>query len=192
MLGVIIGVSAVIIMIAISAGAEATIEEEITKAGGKPVKGRVGHVFMKAELEAQGAIFGGELSGHFYFRDNFNADSGAIAMACVLTALADAGKPMSKCIAPIARYPQSGEINFEVEDKDAAMEELVDRYIDFGEIDELDGITVDCFENQGWWCNVRKSNTEPLLRLNLEAKTQAKLDEMLDTIAPLLGQQVAH
>jgi len=110
----------------------------------------------------------------------------------VLTALAEAGKPMSKCIAPIARYPQSGEINFEVEDKDAALEELVDRYIDFGAIEELDGITVDCWDNQGWWCNVRKSNTEPLLRLNLEAKDQAKLDEMLGAIAPMLGQQVAH
>ena len=68
------------------------------------------------------------------------------------------------------------------------MEELVDRYIDFGEIDELDGITVDCFDSQGWWCNVRKSNTEPLLRLNLEAKTQAKLDEMLGEIAPMLAR----
>jgi len=169
-----------------------SLEEEITRAGGKPVKGRVGHVFMKAALEAEGAVFGGELSGHFYFRDNFNTDSGAIAMASVLTALAHADKPMSACIKPIARYPQSGEINFEVEDKDAAMEELVDRYIDFGEIEELDGITVDCWKTQGWWCNVRKSNTEPLLRLNLEAKTPVKLYEMLEQIAPLLGQQVAH
>ncbi|MCB9847697.1 MAG: phosphomannomutase/phosphoglucomutase [Phycisphaeraceae bacterium] len=168
------------------------LEEEITGSGGRPVKSRVGHVFMKAEMARQGAVFGGELSGHFYFRDNFNADSGAIAMACVLTALAESGKTMSACIAPIARYPQSGEINFEVEDKDAALEELVDRYIDQGEIGELDGITVDCFDSQGWWCNVRKSNTEPLLRLNLEAKSQGKLDEMLATIAPMLGKQVAH
>lgn len=168
------------------------LEEEIVKAGGKPVLGRVGHVFMKQEMALQGAVFGGELSGHFYFRDNFNADSGAIAMASVLTALAASGKPMSECIGPIARYPQSGEINFEVEDKDAAMDELVDRYIDFGEIEELDGITVDCWQTQGWWCNVRQSNTEPLLRLNLEAKSQAKLDEMLATIAPLLGKRVMH
>jgi len=168
------------------------LEEEILKAGGEPVRSKVGHVFMKAEMASRDAAFGGELSGHFYFRDNFYADSGAIAMASVLTALAHSGKAMSACIKPIARYPQSGEVNFEVEDKDAAMEELVDRYIDFGEIDELDGVTVDCFDTQGWWCNVRKSNTEPLLRLNLEAKNKAKLDEMLGAIAPLLGRQVAH
>ncbi len=168
------------------------VEEDILKAGGKPVRGRVGHVFMKSALAEHKGAFGGELSGHFYFRDNFNADSGAIAMAVVLTAVAEAGKPMSQLIKPIARYKQSGEINFECEDKDGAIAELKETFAKRGKIDELDGVTVDCFTKEGWWCNVRKSNTEPLLRLNLEARDDATLQKMLATIAPMLGHQVAH
>jgi len=163
------------------------VEEEIKKAGGHPVRSRVGHVFMKQRLAEEEGAFGGELSGHFYFRDNFNADSGAIAMATVLSALARAKKPMSKIIAPIARYAQSGEINFEVEDKDAALEQLKESYSGRGEIDELDGVTVDCFEREGWWCNVRKSNTEPLLRLNLEARDPEQVKRMVDEVSPFLG-----
>lgn len=168
------------------------VEEDIAKAGGKPVRGRVGHVFMKAALAEQQGVFGGELSGHFYFRDNFNADSGAIAMATVLTAVAESGKPMSELIKPIARYKQSGEINFECEDKDGALAELKETFADRGKIDELDGVTVDCFTKEGWWCNVRKSNTEPLLRLNLEARDDATLRTMVEQIAPMLGKQVDH
>ncbi|MEC9373767.1 MAG: phosphomannomutase/phosphoglucomutase, partial [Planctomycetota bacterium] len=163
------------------------VEEDIIAAGGKPIRSRVGHVFMKAALYEHKAVFGGELSGHFYFRDNFFTDSGAIAMATVLSALAEFNKPMSKAIAPIARYAQSGEINFEVEDKDAALEDLIIRYEDDGEIDTLDGVTVDCFEKHGWWCNVRKSNTEPLLRLNLEARDAELMNSMVAEIEPLLG-----
>jgi phosphomannomutase len=168
------------------------VEEDILKAGGRPIRGRVGHVFMKAALAEHRALFGGELSGHFYFKGNFNADSGAIAMAVLLTAFAEAGKPMSKVIAPIARYAQSGEINFEVEDKDGALARLKDRYEGRGTIDELDGVTVDCFKKDGWWCNVRKSNTEPLLRLNLEARDEKTMKRMLDEIAPMLGKRVEH
>ncbi|TVQ31817.1 MAG: phosphomannomutase/phosphoglucomutase [Phycisphaeraceae bacterium] len=169
------------------------VEEEVKKAGGKPVRGRVGHVFMKQALAEHNAVFGGELSGHFYFRDNFNCDSGAIALATVLTALAASNKPMSKIIKPIAsRYTQSGEINFTVEDKDEALRDLKARFANEGEIDELDGVTVDCFESAGWWCNVRKSNTEPLLRLNIEARNQKLLDEMLEEIAPMLGERSEH
>ncbi len=172
------------------------LEEDIIKANGTPIRGRVGHVFMKAALAESQGVFGGELSGHFYFRDNFNADSGAIALATLLTVAAERGvgstTTMSNLIKPIARYAQSGEINFENEDKDGALADLQAEYAGRGKIDSLDGVTIDCFDTEGWWCNVRKSNTEPLLRLNLEAKTQAKKDEMVEAIADTLGERVAH
>jgi phosphomannomutase len=168
------------------------VAEEIVRGGGKPVRGRVGHVFMKQALSDTKGVFGGELSGHFYFRDNFNADSGAIAMAVVFTVLAASGKKMSDLVKPIARYAQSGEINFTIEDKDAALAQLKEKFAGQGTIDELDGVTVDCFDKQGWWCNVRKSNTEPLLRLNLEARDKLTLDKRLAEIAPMLGQKVDH
>jgi phosphomannomutase len=151
---------------------------------------------MKAAMAEHRCPFGGELSGHFYFRDNFYADSGAIAMATVLSVLAEEGKPMSKLIKPIARYHQSGEINFEIEDKLAALEELKEHVL--GEmnadasIDELDGVTIDCFDDDGWWVNVRMSNTEPLLRLNAEAKNAETLERVVAELSPLLGERVAH
>ena len=172
------------------------VEEEIRAAGGKPIRGRVGHVFMKAAMAEHHATFGGELSGHFYFEENFNADSGAIAMATVLSVLAKSGKKMSQLIAPIARYAQSGEINFQIEEKDAALAELKKQFgpgsKHNGTMDELDGVTIDCFAREGWWCNVRKSNTEPLLRLNAEAKDRKTLDRILAGISPLLGKKVDH
>lgn len=168
------------------------VEEDILKAGGKPVRGRVGHVFLKQALADHGGVFGGELSGHFYFRDNFNADSGVIAMVAALSELARSGKKLSELIAPVARYAQSGERNFEVEDKDGAMAEIRRAYASRGTIDDLDGVTVDCFESEGWWANIRKSNTEPLLRLNLEARDAALCEQMVDEIAPLLGEPAAH
>jgi len=168
------------------------VEEDVLKAGGKPIRGQVGHVFMKQALAEHNGVFGGELSGHFYFRDNFYADSGAIMLACVVGALSRSGKSMSENIKPIARYAQSGEINFEVEDKDAALAEVVEKYSKHGSIDTLDGVTVDCFASDGWWANIRKSNTEPLLRLNLEAKTEAQTQRMVDEISPLLGKRVDH
>ncbi len=152
----------------------------------------MGHVFLKAALAEHKAVFGGELSGHFYFQKNYNADSGAIAMCTVLTVLARSGKSLHDLIKPIARYAQSGEINFQIEDKDAALANLKEEMGDTGHMDELDGVTIDCFAKHGWWCNVRKSNTEPLLRLNLEAKNQKTLDHMLAKISPMLGHRVAH
>jgi phosphomannomutase len=171
------------------------VMEDIAKAGGKPVRSRVGHVFLKSALADNKAVFGGELSGHFYFRDNYNADSGAIAMCTVLSVMGGAhanGKPLSELIKPIARYHQSGEINFQTEDKDGTLAALKDDLGDQGDVDELDGVTIDCFKSEGWWCNVRKSNTEPLLRLNLEAKDKKTLDAKLAEISPRLGQRVAH
>lgn len=172
------------------------VEEEIKAAGGKPVRSRVGHVFMKAAMAEHKAVFGGELSGHFYFQDNFNADSGAIALCVALTVMAKSGKSLSSQISHIGRYAQSGEINFQVEDKEAALATLRKS---FGPgsptnatIDELDGVTLDCFNKEHWWCNVRMSNTEPLLRLNAEAKDRKTLDKVIAQIAPMLGKRVDH
>jgi len=168
------------------------VEEDVRAAGGVPVRGRVGHVFLKQALAEHKGVFGGELSGHFYFRDSFNTDSGVIAMASALSELARSGTRLSKLIAPIARYAQSGEQNFEVEDKDTALAEIRRAYVSRGTIDDLDGVTVDCFETEGWWANIRKSNTEPLLRLNLEARTPELCAAMVAEIAPRLGEPVAH
>ena len=139
---------------------------------------------MKKTLAETRAIFGGELSGHFYFRDNFFADSGAIAFARVMSILSAQDRPMSELVAPLRRYAHSGEINFQIEEKDAKIRELADIYRK-ARIDYLDGITVDCGD---WWFNVRKSNTEPLLRLNLEAKDQRLLEEKLSELKGILGE----
>ncbi len=168
------------------------VPEEIIRAGGRPVRSRVGHVFMKQAMAEHRCCFGGELSGHFYFRSNFNADSGAIAMATVLTAVASSGKAVSELIAPVKRYAQSGEVNFEIEDKDQALAEIREHYAGRGTIDDLDGVTVDCFETEGWWANIRKSNTEPLLRLNAEARDAGLLGRVVEEISPLLGHKVDH
>ncbi|MBL9001805.1 MAG: phosphomannomutase/phosphoglucomutase [Phycisphaerae bacterium] len=171
------------------------VAEEITKAGGKAVRSRVGHVFLKQAMAEHNGIVGGELSGHFYFRDNFFADSGVISMCVVLSILARSGKHMSELVKPLARYPQSGEINFQIEDKDAALATLRKEFAAPSKgatIDELDGITIDCFAKNGWWLNVRKSNTEPLLRLNMEARDKATLSRMLAEVSPKLGRRVEH
>ncbi len=168
------------------------VQEEVERAGGVPVRGKVGHVFMKKSLREHRGAFGGELSGHFYFRDNFYADSGAIAMAVVVSELARSRAPMSEILAPIARYAQSGEINFEARDKDASLADVRAAFATRGSIDELDGVTVDCFDTEGWWANIRKSNTEPLLRLNLEARSPELAQRMTDEIAPMLGTRVEH
>jgi phosphomannomutase len=160
------------------------VADEVKAAGGVPRRDRVGHAFLKKTLADTKAVFGGELSGHFYFRDNFFADSGAIAFARVLSILSAQRGPLSKLIGPLRRYSQTGEINFQVEDKDAKIRELADAYKKM-QIDYLDGITVDAGD---WWFNVRKSNTEPLLRLNLEAKTKEMLDQKFAELKKILGE----
>jgi phosphomannomutase len=165
------------------------VPEEIKSAGGVPKRERVGHAFIKKTMAETQAVFGGELSGHFYFRDNFYADSGAIAFARLLSVLSAQDKPLSSLISPLHRYSSSGELNFQVEDKDAKIRELGDRYKK-GQIDYLDGITI---ELDDWWFNVRKSNTEPMLRLNLEARTPAMLAEKLGELKKILGEpMVGH
>lgn len=164
------------------------VAEEIIKHGGTPRRERVGHAYMKKALRDSHAVFGGELSGHFYYRDNFYADSGLITLVHILNIVAQARKPVSELIQPLRRYSASGEINFEVEDKQAKMEELAKRFAE-GKIDYLDGVTVGF---KDWWFNCRPSNTEPFLRLNIEAKTADLLREKLGEIEAQLGQPVLH
>jgi len=160
-----------------------SLAEMVKEAGWRPVRSRVGHVFMKERMRENDAIFGGELSGHFYF------DSGAIALACVLSGLAGADGPMSAQIDPARRrYCQSGEINFKTEDKDVALDDLRRAY-PAATVDELDGITLDCGQ---WWCNVRSSNTEPLLRLNLEGPDAATVNRLVEEVSRHLGTRVEH
>ena len=159
------------------------VAEEVLAAGGTPRRERVGHAFMKNTLAETKAVFGGELSGHFYFRDNFFADSGAIAFARLLSVLSAQSQPLGALIAPLARYSQSGEINFQVDDKDGKIRDLAAAYPK-AQIDYLDGVTIDLGD---WWFNVRKSNTEPLLRLNLEAPTDPMRDEKLKELQKILG-----
>ncbi|HEV2755669.1 MAG TPA: phosphomannomutase/phosphoglucomutase [Actinomycetota bacterium] len=158
------------------------VREVVEENGGRPVRTRVGHSFIKQVMAETGAIFGGEHSGHYYFRDNFRADSGMIAALLALEAMSESGIPLSQMLAPYQRYAPSGEINSVVEDQGAAIEKLRAVYAD-GRQDTSDGLTV---EFDDWWFNCRPSNTEPLLRLNLEARTPAlmaaKRDEVLSLI----------
>ena len=160
-------------------------------AGGIPRRERVGHAFMKKTMADNHGIFGGELSGHFYFRDNFNCDSGAIAFATAITHYRIAEDlPLQRTgHGPAAyRYSHSGEMNFEVEDKEGKMKEIAETFSDAA-VDWLDGVTI---QYEDWWCNVRPSNTEPLLRLNLEAADKALMDQKIDSLRPLLGEPVDH
>ena len=164
------------------------VAEEVIAAGGEPVRERVGHAYIKKTMADRNAVFGGELSGHFYFRDNFFADSGAIAFARVLSVLSETDRPLSSLVAPLLRYSQSGELNFRVEDKDGAIRLIAEKYKKY-KVDYLDGITVDAGDD-GWWFNVRKSNTEPMLRLNLEARDAPLLQQKLVELKKLLGEPV--
>jgi phosphomannomutase len=143
------------------------VPEIIRESGGVPVRTRVGHSFIKQVMAETGAVFGGEHSAHYYFRDNWRADSGSIAALCVLELLSRANVPLSEFRKPFERYLQSGEINSRVREPLAVIEAVAVHYEDC-EQDRLDGLTVDCGE---WWFNLRPSNTEPLLRLNLEARS---------------------
>ena len=164
------------------------VQEEIIKNGGIPRRERVGHSFMKKTLRDAHAIFGGELSGHFYYRDNFYAYSGMITLVHMLNILSQSNKPLSQLIKPLKRYHSSGEINFEVDDKEAAMKELSKKFSQ-GEADDLDGITI---QFKDWWFNCRPSNTEPLLRLNVEAKKADQLGKHFEEIKSFLGEPVDH
>ena len=159
-----------------------TVPEVIRENGGEPIRTRVGHSFIKQVMAETGAIFGGEHSGHYYFRDNYRADSGLIAAVAALGELSKADRPLSELLAPLRRYSDSGEINSVVDDQQGRIEAISSQYAD-GRQDRLDGLTV---EFDDWWCNVRPSNTEPLLRLNAEARTPELLAEKTAEVLALI------
>jgi phosphomannomutase len=150
------------------------VPELITAQGGRPIRSRVGHSYIKETMRREDAVFGGEHSGHFYFRDNWYADSGMAALLYALELVSQAGKPLSEVIAPLDHRFRSGEINSEVADAAEVVGAIEEHYRREGaEIDHLDGVTVNF---PAWWFNVRASNTQPLLRLNVEADDRETLD----------------
>jgi len=143
---------------------------------------------MKRTMAENNAVFGGELSGHFYFRDFYYCDNGMLAFIAVLNALTRSTKTLSDLIEPLSVYVSSGERNFENDDKEGTFKKLADKYHD-AEIDHLDGVTL---QYKDWWFNVRASNTEPLLRLNMEARDGALLEKKMADVTPMLGKPVDH
>jgi len=160
------------------------VAEVIRENGGTPVRTRVGHSFIKAVMAETGAAFGGEHSAHYYFRDNYRADSGSIAALVVLEQLCLAGISLSELRKPFERYSQSGEVNLEFADPQAVIERVAKAYEEADQ-DRLDGLTVDLGD---WWFNVRPSNTEPLLRLNLEAATPAEVERHVAEVKAAMGE----
>lgn len=159
------------------------VKEVIAENGGRPLMSRVGHAFIKQQMREVDAIFAGELSGHYYFKENFYTESSALAALFVANLISHSDRPLSELIKPIRRYVASGEINSEVHDTQAVLKRLREKYGDRGKVIELDGLSV---EFADWWFNVRASNTEPLIRLNLEARTVEEMrrhrDELLSVI----------
>ena len=163
-----------------------TVVEVINELGGVPVRSRVGHSYIKALMAETGAVFGGEHSGHFYFKDFWRADSGALAALHTLAALGETDQTISQLFAPFKRYVASGEINSKVADSAGVIKAIREKYAALSEfeIDELDGLTV---STKNWWFNVRASNTEPLLRLNVEADTKANMAAHRDELLALIN-----
>jgi phosphomannomutase len=159
-----------------------TVAEVIAEGGGNAVRSKVGHSYIKQLMAETGAVFGGEHSAHYYFLDNYRADSGLIAAMFVIAELSRAGKPLSEVRAPFDRYAASGEINTQVDDPAAVIERVASAFPGRPQ-DRLDGLTVDC---GSWWFNLRASNTEPLLRLNLEAPTRAECDDHVVELLALI------
>ena len=159
------------------------VKEVIKAAGGTPMMSRVGHAFIKQQMREHDALFAGELSGHYYFKDNFTAESSAMAILSLANIVSRSDKPLSALIAPLRKYFASGEINTHVNrDPKAILDEIRKKYAD-GWLFELDGVSV---EYADWWFNVRCSNTEPLVRLNLEAKTKAKMEAKRDELLHII------
>ncbi|RMI29391.1 phosphomannomutase/phosphoglucomutase [Streptomyces triticirhizae] len=162
-----------------------SVPEVVRENGGNPVRTRVGHSFIKAEMARTGAIFGGEHSAHYYFRDFWNADTGMLAALHVLSALGHQQGPLSELVAAYDRYAASGEINSRVADQADRAAAVKAAYADREGVtlDELDGLTVTA---QDWWFNLRPSNTEPLLRLNIEARDAATVDKVRDEVLAIV------
>ena len=159
------------------------VPEVVNEHGGTAIRSRVGHSFIKAMMAETGAIFGGEHSGHFYFADFWKADSGMLAALFALAELSSSDKPLSELLAPYNRYVVSGEINTRVADTEKSLHIIRESFKqDYG-IDELDGVTVTADQ---WWFNVRPSNTEPLLRLNVEGGNKATMEKVRDKVLDLI------
>jgi phosphomannomutase len=159
------------------------VPEVIIENGGKPVRSRVGHSYIKSLMAQSGAVFGGEHSGHFYFADFWRADSGMLAALYALAELMDTDKSLSEILDSFDRYFSSGEINTQVKDASKSIKLIRKKYEKENEIDELDGLTV---TSEKWWFNLRPSNTEPLLRLNVEADSPKLMAEIRDTVLSLI------
>jgi phosphomannomutase len=157
------------------------VQEIVTENGGKAVRSRVGHSYIKKLMAETGAVFGGEHSGHFYFRDFWRADSGMLAALHAIAALGGSEEPLSQLLSPFNRYFSSGEFNSTVADAPGAISEIEQIFSSRPgiEIDHLDGLTV---AGDTWWFNLRASNTEPLLRLNVEAATVDEMESMRDSV----------
>jgi phosphomannomutase len=164
------------------------VPQIVIEHGGIPVRTRVGHSFIKATMAETDAVFGGEHSGHFYFRDFWRADSGMLAALHVLAALAEDDRPLSRLLAAYSRFVASGEINSTVEDQRGVLEQLEKTYVDQPgvTVDHLDGLTV---THDDWWFNVRASNTEPLLRLNAEAADQVTMSQLRDEVLATIRRE---
>lgn len=158
------------------------VPETIAKSGGTPRKCRVGHAFIKQQMRDVQAVFAGEMSGHYYFRNNFFTESSAMAVLHVANIVCAANRPLSEIVAPLRRYSKTEEINSKVKNVEAVLARIRKTY-EGGEILEMDGVSVD-FDD--WWFNVRPSNTEPLVRLNLEANTRELLEEKLEEVLALI------
>jgi len=158
------------------------VPEVVRASGGRPIKTRVGHSFIKGLMRKEKALFAGELSCHFYFRDFFYCESGILAMLRVFETISESGESLSSLVSPLRRYARSGEVNFTVTDQEKTMNRVQERF-SAGDVSRLDGLSID-FED--WWFNLRPSNTEPLVRLNLEADTEELMRERLTEIEGLL------
>ncbi|ULE33592.1 phosphomannomutase/phosphoglucomutase [Mycobacterium sp. IDR2000157661] len=166
------------------------VPELVTERGGTPVRSRVGHSYIKGLMAETGAIFGGEHSAHYYFRDFWGADSGMLAALHVLAALGEQDRPLSELMADYQRYEASGEINFTVTDARACVDDVLKAFgTRIHSLDHLDGVTVDL--GDGAWFNLRMSNTEPLLRLNVEARTAEQIDEIVGQVSDTVQAQTS-
>jgi phosphomannomutase len=162
-------------------------EETILASGGKGMMSRVGHSFIKDQMRQNDAIFAGELSGHYYFKANSTAESSAMATYALANIVSASSQPLSELVAPLRKYFQSGEINTKTaSDPAAILERIAKAYEGKAKVFSLDGTSVDAWESEGWWANVRMSNTEPLVRLNLEGKTREIMEEKRDEMLSLI------
>ena len=159
-----------------------TVPKAITRLGGKGIRCRVGHAFIKAQMREENALFAGELSGHYYYRDMGFTDNGILTMIQMLNLLSLKNKPLSRLIRPLKEYYSTGEISMQVKDEEAILTALEAKYSDAGK-DHLDGLTI---EYEAWWFNLRPSNTEPVVRLNLEASNRDTMEEKRNEVLSII------